>query len=54
MNVHDEQLQEYQSLTDEYVKDIFQEALDMVNKTLKVKIPFGCDTQIGLKYSQIH
>ena len=54
MNIHDEQLQEYQSLTDEYVKDIFQEALDMVNKTLKVKIPFGCDTQIGRKYSEIH
>ena len=54
MNIHDEQLQEYQSLTDEYVKDIFQEALDMVNKTLKVKIPFGCDTQMGRKYSEIH
>ena len=54
MNVHDEQLQEYQSLTDEYVKDIFQEALDMVNKTLRVKIPFGCDTQMGGKYSEIH
>ena len=54
MNIHDEQLQEYQSLTDEYVKDIFQEALDMVNKTLKVKIPFGCDTQMGGKYSEIH
>lgn len=54
MNVHDEQLQEYQSLTDEYVKDIFQEALDMVNKTLKVDIPFGCDTQFGTKYSEIH
>ena len=54
MNIHDEQLQEYQSLTDEYVKDIFQEALDMVNKTLKVDIPFGCDTQVGRKYSEIH
>lgn len=54
MNIHDEQLQEYQSLTDEYVKDIFQEALDMVNKTLKVDIPFGCDTQFGTKYSEIH
>ncbi len=54
MNIHDEQLQEYQLLTDEYVKDIFQEALDMVNKTLKVKIPFGCDTQMGRKYSEIH
>ena len=54
MSMHDENLQEYQSLTDEYVKDIFQEALDMVNKTLKVKIPFGCDTQMGRKYSEIH
>lgn len=54
MNVHDEQLQEYQSLTDEYVKGIFQEALDIVNKTLKVEIPFGCDTQFGTKYSEIH
>ena len=54
MSMHDENLQEYQSLTDEYVKDIFQEALDMVNKTLKVDIPFGCDTQFGTKYSEIH
>ena len=54
MSMHDENLQEYQLLTDEYVKNIFQEALDMVNKTLKVDIPFGCDTQVGRKYSEIH
>lgn len=54
MSQHDENLQEFQSLTDDEVKGIFQEALDMVNKTLKVKIPFGCDTQIGLKYNEIH
>lgn len=54
MSQHDENLQEFQLLTDDEVKDIFQEALDMVNKTLKVKIPFGCDTQIGLKYNEIH
>lgn len=54
MSQHDENLQEFQSLTDDEVNGIFQEALDMVNKTLKVKIPFGCDTQIGLKYNEIH
>ena len=54
MTQHDENLQEFQSLTDDEVKEIFQEALDMVNKTLKVKIHFGCDTQIGLKYNEIH
>ena len=54
MSQHDENLQEFQGLTDEYVRDIFQEALDMVNKSLKVKIPFGCDTQMGQKYSEIH
>lgn len=54
MTQHDENLQEFQSITDDEVNCIFQEALDMVNKTLKVKIPFGCDTQIGLKYNEIH
>lgn len=52
--MHDENMQEYQSLTDIEVAEIFQEALDKVTKHLGVEIPFGCDTQFGYKYSEIH
>lgn len=54
MSQHDENLQEFQEVTETEVIEIFQEALDKVNKSLKVEIPFGCDTQIGGKYSEIH
>lgn len=54
MSQHDENLQEFQDVTEKEVIEIFQEALDKVNKSLKVEIPFGCDTQIGMKYSEIH
>ena len=36
------------------VKRLLDDALALANKFLKVEIPFGCDTQFGYKYSQIH
>ena len=53
-NVHDENLQEFNGVTEEFVFNIFDEALKRVNKILKVEIPFGCDTQFGDNYAAIH
>jgi len=53
-NVHDENLQEFHGVTEEFVFNIFDEALKRVNKALKVEIPFGCDTQFGDNYAAIH
>lgn len=53
-NVHDENLQEFKGVTEEFVLNIFDEALKRVNKALKVEIPFGCDTQFGDNYAAIH
>ena len=36
------------------VKKLFDDALAMANKRLAQEIPFGCDTQTGYKYSEIH
>lgn len=54
MTQHDENLQEFHGVTEQQIREIFDIALEKVNKILKVKIPFGCDTQIGNKYSEIH
>lgn len=51
---HDENLQEFKGIPNDVVSQVFQEGLDRANKMLKVEIPFGCDTQFGLKYSEIH
>ena len=54
--VHDENLQEFDDLdgNEELIKEMFNEALDNVNNHLGVEIKFGCDTQFGYKYSEIH
>ena len=53
---HDENLQEYNDLegNEETVRKLFDDALAMANKRLAQEIPFGCDTQTGYKYSEIH
>lgn len=53
---HDEQLQKFQDVegNEAEVKRLLDDALALANKFLKVEIPFGCDTQFGYKYSQIH
>ncbi len=51
---HDEHLQEFDGVSEDVVFEIYAEALDKVNNYLKVEIPFGCDTQFGMKYSEIH
>lgn len=54
--VHDENLQEFNDLegNEEIVRKLFDDALKMANKKLNQEIPFGCDTQTGYKYSEIH
>ena len=54
--VHDENLQEFNDLegNEEIVKKLFDDALALANKRLKQEISFGCDTQFGYKYSEIH
>lgn len=54
--VHDENLQEFNDLegNEEVVRKLFSDALAMANKRLAQEIPFGCDTQTGYKYSEIH
>ena len=53
---HDENLQEFNDLegNEETVRKLFDDALAMANKRLAQEIPFGCDTQTGYKYSEIH
>lgn len=55
-SVHDENLQEFNDLegNEDTVKKMFDDALTLANKKLKQKIPFGCETQFGYKYSEIH
>ena len=53
-NVHDENLQEFQGITEQEVFEVFDLALKKVNKSLKVEIEFGCDTQFGDNYAAIH
>lgn len=53
-NVHDENLQEFQGVTEQEVFEVFDLALKKVNKSLKVEIEFGCDTQFGDNYAAIH
>lgn len=53
-NVHDENLQEFQGITEQEVFEVFDLALQKVNKSLKVEIEFGCDTQFGDNYAAIH
>ena len=52
--MHDEEIVEVSIGYEDEMKDVIEKALDMVNKTLKVEIPFGCDIQFGHKYSEIH
>ena len=53
---HDENLQEFDDMPENevMVKKLFDDALAMANKRLAQEIPFGCDTQTGYKYSEIH
>lgn len=53
---HDENLQEFDDLgnNEEVVKKLFDDALALANKRLNQEIQFGCDTQTGYKYSEIH
>ena len=53
-SVHDEEIVEISIGYEDEMKDVIERSLDMVNKTLKVEIPFGCDIQFGYKYSEIH
>lgn len=53
-NIHDENLQEFQGVTEQEVFEVFDLALKKVNKSLKVEIEFGCDTQFGDNYAAIH
>ena len=39
---------------EDIVRKLFDDALKMANKKLNQEIPFGCDTQFGYKYSEIH
>ena len=54
--VHDENLQEFNDLegNEDIVRKLFDDALKMANKKLNQEILFGCDTQFGYKYSEIH
>ena len=52
--MHDEEIVEVSIGHENEMKCVIEKALDMVNKTLKVEIPFGCDIQFGYKYSEIH
>ena len=52
--MHDEEIVEVSIGYEDEMKYVIEKALDMVNKTLKVEIPFGCDIQFGYKYSEIH
>lgn len=53
---HDENLQEFNDVegNEDVVRKLFDDALAMANKRLAQEIPFGCDTQTGYKYSEIH
>ena len=51
---HDEMICEFDDGNDSEVKRLCLDALEMVNKVMKLDIPFGCDVQFGKKYSEIH
>ena len=51
---HDEQIIEFKEDFKESAELLIQDALDKVNKSFRLEIPFGCDVQFGKKYSDIH
>lgn len=51
---HDEQVIEFKEDFKDQVTELVMESVDLVNKRMKVEIPFGCDLQFGTDYSQIH
>lgn len=55
-SVHDEQLIEFKDVfgNENEVERLLSDALGQVNKRLGLPIKFGCDTQFGYKYSEIH
>lgn len=51
---HDDFVSELDVGHNEEMERLISDAMSMVNKTLKVEIPLGCDIQFGHKYSEIH
>ena len=51
---HDEYIGELLEVDVEACKKITLDAMDCVNRTLKLEIEFSCDVQIGKNYSEIH
>lgn len=51
---HDEQIVEFDKGHEESVRGLIMDSVELVNKKLKVEIPFGCDVQFGSDYSKIH
>lgn len=53
-NIHDEMILEINKGEEESARQLVLDALDQVNKHMKLEIEFGCDIQIGSNYSEIH
>lgn len=51
---HDELIVEHLDEDSEEVKLMLLEAIDLVNKSLKLKVDIGCDIKQGKDYSEIH
>lgn len=51
---HDEQVIEFKEDAKDAVESLIKDSLEKVNDRFKLEIPFGCDVQFGINYSDIH
>ena len=49
-----EQVVEFKEVFKDSVKMLMEDSLHKVNDRFKLEIPFGCDVQFGINYSDIH
>ena len=51
---HDELILEHLDEDSEEIKKMLLEAIDLVNKTLKLSVDISCDIKQGKSYAEIH
>lgn len=51
---HDEEIFELSEGFEDEARRLVNDSLNMVNKSFKLEIPFGCDIQFGKTYADIH
>ena len=54
MQYHDEILFSYHESQEENIKQILEEAIDTVNKKLRLNVPLGISMLFGSNYKETH